>query len=384
MDVFVDKNASTGRAPLGGYAGISIAALVTVFAAGAAGPKLGPLPPDAGLTEKERIEMIGRASVWSPVDVKSFDFKVGSPGATAFTHNELVECDYVQKEMTGKSRKFTCKTADGKELKVKYGERNPEVYGEILATRLFAALGFAADNMYPVRVKCKGCSSDPWTLGGKPGGEEMFNPAAVEQKLPGQALEIAEGSGWKWAELDIIGPNAPKDEALHREALKLLGAFVQHADSKPDNQRILCPEGQQVGKTGCNAPILMVQDLGLTFGQAALFNKAKNSVSFADWSRVPVWKDEDKCIAAIKGPLVGGDLKNPRISEAGRAFLGNLLAQISNDQLRDLFEAVRIEQRTSDPSADPGKDKPPVSVDAWIKLFRLKRAQITEHFCKPA
>ncbi|MEO8360322.1 MAG: hypothetical protein ABI672_09855 [Vicinamibacteria bacterium] len=377
----MNKTAPVGRPPIGGRARFSIAILVTVFAGGCA-PKLTPLPPGEGLTERERIEMIGRASVWSPVDVKAFDFKAGLAGTKSFAPNELITCDYVQKVMHGKSRKFTCKTSDGEELKVKYGARNPEVYGEVLATRLFAALGFPADNMYPVRVKCRGCSSDPWTLGPNPSGEEMFDPAAIEEKLPGRPLEIAEGSGWKWAELDIIGPDAPPDERIHREALKLLAAFVQHGDSKPDNQRILCPAGQQVGTTGCKAPILMVQDLGLTFGQSELFDKATNSVSYADWSKVPVWKDEEKCIAAIKGPLRGGDLKNPRISEAGRAFLGNLLAQISDDQLRDLFEAARIERRTSDPSDDPAKDKPPVSVDAWINLFRSKRAQITEHFCK--
>ncbi|MEO5763333.1 MAG: hypothetical protein ABIR28_13595 [Vicinamibacteria bacterium] len=378
-----EKIPQVGRTAIGGYARFSITILVTVFAAGACGPKLKPLPPGEGLTEKERIDMIGRGSVWSAVDVKSFDFKLGPPGTKSFAPSELITCEYVHKVMNGKSPKFTCTTADGDELKVKYGERNPEVYGEVLATRLFAALGFPADHMYPVRVKCTGCSSDPWKLGPKPGGEEMFDPAAIEQKLPGQAIEIAEGSGWKWAELDIVAPDAPPDERIHRDALKLLGAFIQHGDSKPDNQRILCPKGQRVGRTGCRAPILMVHDLGLTFGKADLFDKSKNSVSFADWSKVPVWKDRDKCIAEIKGPFFGG-LANPRISEAGRAFLADLLNQISDDQLRDLFETARIEVRSSDPSANPAKDKPPVSVDEWIKLFRSKRAQITEHSCKPA
>ena len=79
----------------------------------------------------------------------------------AYASNEWVDCTYKAKEQSGHSPKFVCETSPGQEVKVKYGPRNAEVFGEVLATRLFWALGFAADRMYPVRVRCKGCPADP-------------------------------------------------------------------------------------------------------------------------------------------------------------------------------------------------------------------------------
>jgi hypothetical protein len=74
-------------------------------------------------------------------------------------------------------------------VKVKYGEKNGEVYGEIAASRLFWALGFKADCMYPARVSCHGCPTDPFaaskadwqsgTLGNV--GRYVFDAAAVER-----------------------------------------------------------------------------------------------------------------------------------------------------------------------------------------------------------
>jgi hypothetical protein len=52
--------------------------------------------------------------------------------------------------------------ANGKNVKVKYGAGNSEVYGAVVATRLLWALGFGADAQYPVIVVCRGCSRDLW------------------------------------------------------------------------------------------------------------------------------------------------------------------------------------------------------------------------------
>ncbi len=358
-----------------------LALVVTFLALTASGcASMKPLPPGEALTESERRDVIRRASVWSATDIKLMDLKKGPAGEGGFSPDELVTCEFKEREMGGQSRKFACVTSQGAELKVKYGARNAEVYGEVLSTRLFWALGFPADKMYPVRVRCNGCYPDPWKMPKKSAGSELFDPAAIETRLPGSSMETAQDSGWKWSELEDIGPDAPKDARSHRDALKLLAAFIQHSDSRPANQRILCPEGQEMGRTGCRAPVLMVHDLGLTFGRADLIDKSKNSVSFADWAKEPVWKDRDTCVASIKG-FFRGHFKNPKISEAGRAFLASLLVQLSDAQLQDLFETARINRRSGDPSADPQKDAPPVPVDEWVRLFKLKRSQVVEHRC---
>lgn len=341
-----------------------------------------PLAPGEALTASERKDAISRASVWSPTDIPSLDLKAGPPATDGFAFNKWVTCRYKEKDLSGASPKFACETSPGHEVKVKYGPRNAEVFGEVLATRLFWALGFAADAMYPVRVRCEGCPADPSKDPNPLAGVSVFDPAAIERKLPGRAMETRPDSGWEWSELDDVGPLAPQGARAQRAALTLLAAFVQHTDSKASNQRLLCPQGQEIGRTGCRTPVLMVSDLGLTFGRSGflIMNMNKNSVSLDDWTDKPVWKDETLCVAQLS-QSIAGTLDNPTISEDGRAFLAGLLDQLSDAQLQDLFETARVSRRSANPSNDPDKDGAPAGVDAWVEVFKLRRAQIVNRLC---
>ena len=368
------NNASTLGVPA-----LTVLIAVTLGTAGCARAK--PLPPGEALTEAERSEAIRRASVWSHTDIPRMNLKVGPRGADAFASNEWVTCDYKEKkDQSGHSPKFSCETSPGKEIKVKYGADNAEVFGEVLASRLFWALGFAADEMYPVRIRCNGCPEDPKKSPEKAPGTRVFDPAAIERRLPGRAMETKVDSGWDWSEIEEIGNAAPKDARAHRDALKLLAAFIQHTDSKGANQRLLCPKGQESGRTGCRKPVLMISDLGLTFGEAFKLIKNKNSVSLDTWSQVPVWEEGEGCVAQLKGSFTGS-LSSPKISEAGRAFLASLLVQLTDTQLKDLFENARVKRRSSDPSDDPAKEGDLARVGDWVTAFKSKRAQIVDKRC---
>ena len=338
------------------------------------------LSPGDALTPQERHEAIGRARVWSPTDIPSVDVKAGPDAKGAFAFDEWVACEYKAKDLSGHSPKFECETSPGHQVKVKYGARNAEVFGEVLATRLFWALGFAADSMYPVRVRCHGCPIDPKHGPEMAGDVVVFDPAAIERKLPGRAMETRTDSGWKWSEREEIGPQAAPGARAERDGLKLLAAFVQHTDNKAANQRLLCPKGEELGRTGCRSPLLMVNDLGLTFGHAGLMNRNVDSVSLDTWAKVPIWKDKARCVADLEGSITGS-LSDPTISEAGRAFLADLLVQLTDAQLRDLFETARVKRRSSDPSDDPAKDTPPGRVSEWVAAFKTKRAQIVDLRC---
>ena len=354
------------------FLGLSV--VLTGCALGSGGKSL---PPGEALTKPERLQAIRRAEVWSPTDIPALDLKAGPVAKGGFSPDKWTTCEYKEKKLSGKSPKFTCETEPGHEVKVKYGPRNGEVIGEVLSSRLFWALGFPADRMYPVRVRCHGCPKDP-AAGPEKGGDVVeFDPAAIEQKLPGRPMETRQDSGWKWSELDLIGPEAGAGARGQRDALKLLAAVLQHTDSKATNQRVLCPKGEEVGKTGCRRPVLMVNDLGLTFARANLFNRhMSSSVNFDRWSSTPVWKDSGQCVAKLNKSCTGS-LENPRISEEGRAFLAGLLVQLSDAQLRDLFEGARVERRPR----DPGKGGPSASVDEWVTVFKRKRAEIVDHRC---
>ena len=336
-----------------------------------------PLAPGEALTPTERQEAIRRAAVWSPTDIPSLDLKAGPDAKGAFAFNEWVTCEYTQAKLSGMSLKFECETSPGHKVKVKYGPDNAEVFGEVLSTRLFWALGFAAERMYPVRVRCRGCSKDPWHIPEKTAEVAEFDPAAIKRALPGRAMETKRDSGWRWSELENIGPEAPPGARAQRDALRLLAAFVQHTDSKAANQRLLCPKGEEVGQNGCRSPLLMVNDLGCTFGHAGLLLRLNpNSVRLAAWSKVPVWKDRARCVAQLNRSWFGS-LSSPKISEAGRAFLAGLLVQLSDAQIRDLFETARVDRR----SIAQGKDSPLGTVDEWVTAFKLKRAQIVDQRC---
>jgi hypothetical protein len=335
------------------------------------------LSPGEALGPQERKEAIRRARVWTPTNIRSLDIKAGPDPKEALPADQWVTCEYdAGKQLSGHSPKFLCETSPGHEVKVKYGQDNAEVYGEVLSTRLFWALGFAADRMYPVRVRCHGCSKDPKRFPEATDQVAEFDPAAIERKLPGREMESSPDSGWKWSELEDIGPQAGKNARAQRDALKLLAAFVQHTDSKASNQRLYCPKGEELGQTGCRHPMLMIQDLGLTFGSGGLLSKNKNSMNLENWKRVPVWKDPARCVAQMKSALNGG-LHDPTISEKGRAFLAGLLVQLSDAQLHALFETARVTLRSEEEAAH----SPSASIDDWVAAFKMKRSEIVDQRC---
>lgn len=314
-----------------------------------------------------------------PTDIPSVDVLHGPADPRGFAPDALVMCDYVRRTLGGNSPKFACLLSPGDEVKVKYGGTNGEVYGEVLATRLLWALGFGADHMYSVRVLCHGC---PDTVGNiaRPGKVRVVDPAAIERKMPGREIVIGGVRGWAWRELDAVQPELGGAPRAHRDALKLLAAFMQHTDSKPAQQRLLCLDEKKSrdGRTGCEQPFMMINDLGLTFGRANVYNKdIPGSVDLAAWSKAPVWKDGTTCTAYLPETQTG-TLVDPVISEEGRAFLASLMAQLSDAQLHDLFAAARVQLRPRDPSS--GRSGFP-TIDEWVQAFKAKRAQIVNRRC---
>src|SRR5258706_195042 len=102
---------------------------------------------------------------------------------------------------------------------------------------IFAGLSFGAcahlgaERMYPVRVICHGCP---------PAIRLDTDIASVQRKMPGTDLEIAHVTGWAWSELDLVDPAVGGAPRAQRDALKLLAALLQHTDSKPEQQRLMC------------------------------------------------------------------------------------------------------------------------------------------------
>jgi hypothetical protein len=365
----------------GAAATLALLLFASSFATAHGGRRAGPLPPLERLTPQARLEAIRRAQLWLPVDVPALDLRAGPAGAGAFAPEEPVTCRFVDRRLSGTTPKFACVEDSGDELKVRYGADNGEVYAGVVATRLFWALGFGASPTYPVRVTCRGCPADPWH-DGKPAPEpQLFDPANVERKAPGQTMASPGHEGWVWAELDQVDETRGGAPRAQRDALKLLAALVQHVDSKTRQQRLLClPGGTSNGAEGvCSRPFMMVEDLGATFGHSHFLSRHLNrvaSMNFENWSPVPVWKDPDRCVAQLQRSF-SGTMDDPHISEAGRKFLADLLVQLSDRQIRDMFEVARVDRRPR----NPGHASNPASVEEWARAFERKRDEIVHHSC---
>jgi len=355
------------------FAAMSSAPLEPNVLAGSMGPASAA---PAAKSDPRRSSIIARAQVWESRDVAQADIKKGPEDPRAFAFEETVTCTYLKKDLQGKSPKFACVMGQDDELKVKYGGTNGEVYGEVAATRLLWALGFGADHMYPVKVICRQC---PSSLNGvqRSGGESLFDPAAIERKMPGTPFHPDEG--WSWPELDMVNEAAGGASRAQRDALKLLAVFLQHTDTKQQQQRLMClNEPKTEGVMPCEHPFMMLNDVGLTFGRANTFNNnTKGGMNLAAWSKTPVWKDATNCVGNLPKSMTG-TLDNPPITEAGRQFLADLMTQLSDAQIHDLFEVSRVTLRLRDPG-DVSSGFP--TVDEWVNIFKQKREQIVARRC---
>jgi hypothetical protein len=247
----------------------------------------------------------------------------------------------------------------------------------VLASRLLWALGFGADRLYPVKVTCRGCSADPWEKRDKVDGEQVFDPAAIELKPLGHEEKGEYKGGWTWPELDLVDEQQGGAPKAQRDGLKLFAVFLQHTDNKAENERLLCLPGGEKHSDGCEKPFMMMHDVGLTFGHANFINRTSTgSVNFEEWSTTPIWRDAKKCVGHMSQSITG-TLGDPKISEAGRQFLADLLVQLTDQQLKDLFEVSRIDSR----SRKPGSTKPAATVDEWVTAFKHKRDEIVTSHC---
>jgi len=384
--------------------------IVGVACLSLAGCASGRLGPDADvevpegprtlkkLSVDERRQVMERARVWQSVNTSSLDLVRGPALPLSQRVGPETTCTYRHPDepVSGNTPKFECLITKDDEAKVKYGEDNGEVYAEVAASRLLWALGFKADTMLPTKVTCRNCPVDPFAVSTTDWrrnpptdvATRVFDPAIIERDVPGKKVEVPGYEGWAWPELDKIGSAGGGATRAQLDALKLLAVFIQHSDTKPDQQEIVCQEGlnrkDATGNETCQAAWLVIKDLGTTFGKATRLNSSK--MNFADWDSAAVWKpasaadkDGQRCVGNLPRSLTGS-LEDPVISEAGRRFMSQRLAQLSDRQIRNLFTVSQVERRGEEITGADGR-KRKVTVDDWMRVFKRKRSEIAAARC---
>lgn len=384
-----------------------VAALTLAVSAAVAGD--GSHRPEP--SESQRLDLVRRARVWEPTDVATKDLYNGPAGRLPYAVNDEVRCTFVPKPMTGWSEKFACRLDDGTLVKVKYesGGRYKEVFGEVLGTRLYWALGFYADRMIPVHMTCEGCPEYPWpavdsrkrlrldpegNIASFPAsarlGTYRFELATIEEKLDAEAITWKGKQGWKWSLLRDVDATQGGSTKAEIDAFKLLNAFVQNADNKSVQNVLACPRAAldvaAGGAATCRRPVMYVSDLGSVFGKGGFTSGNEGRVDYEGWETREVWRDKETCrarLTSVGGGFRTSTLKDPPIGEEGRALLAKQLGALSDAQIADLFRAGRIVELHQ--TMDDGRHgRREVTIDDWVELFKRKRSEITEHpGCKP-
>ena len=368
--------ATTARAR--GLLAMTIAVAIAAVGCGRhrpAGPDRQPWP-----WRGARQDYLRRSAVWIGGDpaawirhMRHLDLRAGPPGADAFAPDALVRCTFVPPHdpttFSGATPKFLCRRdARDAVFKVKWGADNAEIYADLAGTRLFWALGFPTDRIYPVRVQCTGCADDPWR-DRAPHPDHVppvFAPAIAERQLEAETIEETPHQGWAWRELAVVDAGAGGAPRAQVDARRRRAAFVPPRASTADNQRLACPLDALVtgadGRRDCRHPLMLIDDLGSAFGGPSLL--ATHKMRLEDWRSRPLWRDPARCVAELTSErdAHGDGLDAPHVGDAGRRLLASLLGALTRRQVRALFEVARAGSRGD--------------VTAWVDAFEARRRQV--------
>ena len=383
----------------------------------------------------KRMQYLATAQIWAdPGELTPEALFAGPPledgsGLEKALDGHPFPCTFTTpgRVMGGNTPKFLCTTDAGQTIRVKYTDGskngNREVFAAVAASRVLWALGFKSDPIYPIAIDCRDCPRDPMTGKGPIAQRPYLAIYQPQFTQPVMVDRSEQNQGWKWAELDRAIDSLPEGELRSRQrqyfdALMLAGVILQHGDRKPEQQRLGCrgllnleagdirtvePRSnnnlpvffERPGATACDSPDVAVQDMGATFGGAGRrTNAATAKMNLRSWTARPVFYPAAKAAAGAvpecRGQLTvsmaagAESLANPRIGEAGRLFLLDRLRRLTDDHLRAIFTAARVEKMTDDHTwRDPENATAYTGIDAWIAAAKYKVRQIQERTCAP-
>jgi hypothetical protein len=249
-------------------------------------------------------------------------------------------------------------------------KRNGEIYGEFLSSRFSKALGFFADDEWVADVTCPDCQKS-LTSNFQGASFTPFQPAAGIELDIGRGIDVncsnKDGASIPDALSKLLQSGAPRAEI---DAFKLWLAFIDHGDTKTDNQKFACldskrnPDGTRSCKPG--QAVFYVSDMGSTWG---------HSSSSESKARLERWKGKDPIkVSGSQCSTTAKSVGDAQISEAGRKLLADQLqrlldAERTNGMITRVFRASRNHER----------DQP---AEAWTAEFIRKANTIINARCQ--
>ena len=248
-------------------------------------------------------------------------------------------------------------------------KRNGEVYGEFLSSRFSQALGFFADDEWVADVTCPDCEKS-LTKSFQGVSFTPFQPAAGIELPLGKGIDVKcdqKDSGALAGSLQKLLQNgAPRAEI---DAFKLWLAFIDHGDTKTDNQKFAClKSNKNADNTRTCEPgeaVFYVSDMGSTLGYSSASEKK---------ARLAVWSGKDPIrVSGGHCTTTAKSVGDTSISEEGRQLLARGLQRLLDAERRDgtitsVFRASRNAER----------DQPP---EEWTREFERKARAIIDARC---
>jgi hypothetical protein len=326
------------------------------------------------ITREQHDRFVKAAKVWH--EPLTADLLSGE--ANGYRILDRVDCKFVPYKFPGgRTPKFLCAVLDESGnatkdiIKIKYGRDNREIPGEVAGGNLLRHLGFGGDHMQVARTLIcygSGCPkgvrpSEPIQHLATPSNYEVLEWVSVERRMEGRELLVGSKQGFSMSELAAVR-NTSNDAKIKVDALLLLLAFVNHADSKSANQRLMClPDQMDEATHECLIPFAMVHDTGTFFGSGSQRKKPELSA----WASERVFSGNN-CTVQVHSGWSGAHFPAVRISEDGRQFLLKKLEAMidstDHNQIRNLFAGAHMDM-----------DKHS-TIDGWVKVFIDKVREI--------
>lgn len=255
---------------------------------------------------------------------------------------------FVEEEKKGESPKFTVRDARGVEWTVKLGE---EAQSETVATRLVWAVGYFAEEAYyfdqaPIENLPRLSRGRDYVAEGGIVRGARFEP---------KRRHLAKGPNWDWHDNPFVG-------TPHLSGLKILMILLNNFDARKENNRIYYVQSTSPGRREAHH---YITDLGATLGRAGGLGGKRTKNNLEDFlSTRFVMGVKDGVVefdydtrptklghfSILFPPYYRGEVRKEKamrgIPVEHARWIGSLLSQLTDEQLRDAFRAANYHEET--------------------------------------
>jgi hypothetical protein len=304
----------------------------------------------------------GRPIIWQNPGAISARNLLNGPGSPEMA--PVGPFTFVEEDKSGESPKFVVNDARGDKWTVKLG---PEAQAETVSTRLVWAVGYFAEEAYYF---------DEVQIDNLPrlsrGQDYVVGNIARGARFEPKRSNMKRGSTWGWMK-------NPFDNTRELSGLKVLMILLNNFDAHAGNNRIIYVEGPR----GSEARYY-VTDLGATLGRAGGLGGTRSKNDLADFLSTKFVRGVDTRdgvvefdydtrpsglghLSVIHPVYYRGQVKKEKamrgIPVSHARWIGSLLAQLSDEQLRDAFRAANYSDGTR---------------ESYVRAFRERINQLTQ------